>query len=74
MQSYVKFLYISNNVAILVILIEKHELNIFHFNFFLFNDNAEVQPDEYQIKSHVTTYFILPPPNTTRVKVYMHKQ
>lgn len=34
MQSHIKFLYLSNIIAILVILIEKHELNIFHFNFF----------------------------------------
>ena len=33
-------------MAILVIVIEKHELNSFHFKFFLFSDNAEVQPDE----------------------------
>lgn len=46
MQSNIKFLNISNNEPILVILIEKHVLSIFHIIFFLFNDNAEVYPDE----------------------------
>lgn len=44
-KSY-KILYVSNNVAILVILIENHVLSVFHIIFFLFNRNGEVYPDE----------------------------
>lgn len=50
MQSQIKSLYISNNVAIVAILIEKHVLSTFDVIFFFFNDNAEVYPDELKLQ------------------------